>query len=146
LLNVKLLGKCVVRDNPPALFRHLLEENLFGQEHLIEPLTQMVENWHQRVQSRATISEKRVTTFHIAGDNGVGKTYAVSLLAKALFQYDTPDGFLLISGINYEGSDPDMVSSFSSLIESDLLRLKPIREICLMSYQINYKNVRAHLL
>jgi hypothetical protein len=38
-----------------------------------------------------------LVSFHIAGENGIGKTFATTLLAQAIFQYPDNEGFLIVS-------------------------------------------------
>lgn len=47
-------------------------------------------------------------SFHIAGDNGVGKTYIAELFAEALFEYPQK-GSLVLSGTNFIGDNQTIV-------------------------------------
>ena len=48
-------------------------------------------------------------SFHIAGDNGVGKTFAATLLAQSMFQYEDNSAVLVLMGTNFEGDSQDKV-------------------------------------
>jgi len=92
----KCYGSCVRRNNPAEQLRKLLTTKLFGQEHTFDALVEMFE-WFE--------DSKQLVSFHIAGDNGVGKSYVVQLFSEALFQYENNEGLLVLSGTNYQGAE-----------------------------------------
>jgi len=105
-------GHCVVRDRPGIKLRELMEQKLFGQDHIIDPFVDMIDRWYARViqgsMPGAPTDKRKLTAFHIAGENGVGKSFATTLLAQTLYQYND-EGFILISGTNFEGNERSVV-------------------------------------
>lgn len=134
-----------------------MEERLFGQDHIIEPMSQMIQSWYKRnslkgmkkfvdINSNFAGSKQSkgdLFSFHIAGDNGVGKTYAISLLKESLFQYSNSENFLYLSGTNFEGNDPDKVCSFLCHIFLTLKqRSRDTKKSFLIRLSLNSRNVR----
>lgn len=60
------------------MLRDLLKKKYFGQKHVQNRIIEMFESFE-------TSSGQQLTSFHIAGDNGVGKSYMANLMAEALF-------------------------------------------------------------
>lgn len=56
--------------------------------------------------SYETATDHQLVSFHIAGDNGIGKSYIAQLFSESLF-YDPQHsgGFLVISGTNFQGAN-----------------------------------------
>jgi len=101
----KCYAKCVLRPNPVEKMRQLLMDQFFGQDHAREYILNMLETYSE------INSHQKPTSFHIAGDNGVGKSYLVRLIAEALYLYNT-EGLLIISGSNFQGHRPDLVELY----------------------------------
>ncbi len=99
------IGPCTVRPDAPRKLRNLLREKFFGQQHAIEHIIQMFESH----LSSPTSHNQRLTSFHIAGDNGCGKSYISKLFAEALYYQN--NGLLIISGTNFQGSEEDVVNN-----------------------------------
>lgn len=100
---------------PPCLFyeptwatadlrlNETLATRLFGQAHVVAPLSAM---FARHFAPAKTGSATQTTSFHLAGDNGCGKSFCVSLLAEAAFGEERESHVLVLSGENYIGSSP----------------------------------------
>lgn len=65
-----------IRKQTLSHIRELLETQLVGQPHVIEPLVQLMRH--------KMFSPNDPLVIHLAGDNGVGKTFTARLISLAL--------------------------------------------------------------
>jgi len=123
-------GNCVLRKNPAESLRQILKEKFFGQKHLVREMVNMLE-LHQL--------SNVLTSFHIAGDNGCGKTYAVKLIAEALFQYDPGYSLLRLVGSTYQGSDPETVKRHRNVLFNQITtQLKKCSHSLILIDEVEY--------
>ena len=86
-----------------ARLNESLQQQFFGQEHLLQPLLEMFA--HHAAQEPPAL-----TAFHLAGDNGCGKSHLARLLGETLFAEGTSSpGFLVLAGENFMGRDVEVV-------------------------------------
>jgi ABC-type branched-subunit amino acid transport system ATPase component len=52
---------------------------------------------------------KQMISFHIAGDNGVGKSHTVNIFAEALYRNNNKNSMIVLSGTNYQGVESEEV-------------------------------------
>jgi len=78
------------KNKPLENLNKVLTSRIFGQDKAIEQL-------FKAFKTRGS----HALTIHIAGDNGVGKSYAAKNIANALY-YDTDKAFLYLRGEQYQ--------------------------------------------
>jgi hypothetical protein len=85
-------GKCVIRDSPHKKLKEVMAERLFGQDHVIEPMSQMVESWYKRNSIKGNPTVLSSTTCKVQNSQKVNFSHFTSLVTMVLAKH-TPSLF-----------------------------------------------------